>query len=107
MFISLVQLKLGHEERSFLLNNSKLIERWRVILRQCKNEDLRVDVRTLVDGFSRALDRKTAHIDLLLQVGRSVAGNDLGPSPAFYPFEISFLLHIMLLIAKRKGNISY
>ncbi len=72
MFISLVQLKLGHEERSFLLNNSKLIERWRVILRQCKNEDLRVDVRTLVDGFSRALDRKTAHIDLLLQVSRSV-----------------------------------
>ena len=71
LFISLVQLKLGHEERSFLLNNSKLIERWRVILRQCKNEDLRVDVRTLVDGFSRALDRKTAHIDLLLQVGRS------------------------------------
>ncbi len=38
-------MKLGHEERSYFLNNSKLIERWRLILRQCKNDDLRVDIR--------------------------------------------------------------
>ncbi len=42
------------------------------MLRQCKNDELRVDIRTLADGFARAIDRKTAHIDLLLQVRKQL-----------------------------------
>ena len=61
-----LKLKLGHEERSVGLNNAKITDQWRNILRKAKTVDLRRDVLTLKEAFERALDKKRKYIDSLM-----------------------------------------
>ena len=67
MIATFVKVKIGHEQKFHAVNNAKLVETWRIILRQCKNDELKTDVQTLREGFSRALDKKNAHIKLLMK----------------------------------------
>jgi hypothetical protein len=68
IFSAKFQIKVKKEEKFESLNNSKLIEHWRTLLRSAKTSDLQSDVRVLMDSFQRAIRQKSSHIQLLMQV---------------------------------------
>ncbi len=63
-----LQLKIRKEDKFETLNNAKLTEHWRVLLRAAKTRDLQSDVRVLMDSFNRAIRQKSFHIQMLMQV---------------------------------------
>lgn len=65
-------MKIGQEQKFASLNNAKLTEKWRTILRECKTAELHDDVKALMDSFSRALQKKDAQIKLLVKVSMSL-----------------------------------
>ena len=67
MVAGYLKLKLGHEEKSVSLNQAKIMDQWRTILRRAKTVDLRRDVQTLRSAFERALDKKKKYIAGLLR----------------------------------------
>ena len=77
---SFFQLKLSKEEKYFTVNNSKLIEQWRNLLREIKSQDLRSSVQLLNDSFSRAMAKKSIQVKLLLQVRTTERASSVYPA---------------------------
>lgn len=59
--------KLGSEMKSVKLNETKLIVKWRDILRQQKADELKKDIQILSQTFERIMDRKNSVIDALVK----------------------------------------
>merc|ERR1712139_14033 len=58
--------KLQKEEKSVRLNETKLITKWRDILRQSKSEELKKEIQILSQTFERMTDKKNAVIEALV-----------------------------------------
>lgn len=58
--------KLLKEEQAVKLNETKLITKWRAILRQNKSEELRTEIQILAQTFERIVDRKSNVIEVLV-----------------------------------------
>jgi len=58
--------KLHKEEKSVRLNETKLITKWRDILRQSKSEELKKEIQILSQTFERMVDKKNAVIEALV-----------------------------------------
>merc|ERR1711998_249950 len=57
--------KLSSEMKSVQLNETKLIIKWRDILRQQKADELKKDIQILSQTFERIIDRKSSVIEAL------------------------------------------
>lgn len=58
--------KLQKEEKSVKLNETKLITKWRDILRTAKSEELKKEIQILSQTFERMVDKKNAVIEALV-----------------------------------------
>lgn len=58
--------KLLKEEQAVKLNETKLITKWRSILRQNKSDELRTEIQILAQTFERIVDRKSNVIEVLV-----------------------------------------
>lgn len=92
MIHSFIKMKMGKEEKFAVINNSKLIYHWRSLQRAVKTGDLKNDISVLMDSFSKAIEKKNAHIRLLMQ--------DLNESEDQY--SIAFRSHIDIMGALEK-----
>lgn len=62
MILNFLKDKLEKEEKYSRLNNRKLIEKWRTIMRQTKSAELKREIQILSQTFERIMDRKDAVI---------------------------------------------
>ncbi|CBY31781.1 unnamed protein product [Oikopleura dioica] len=60
MILNYMKDKLAREEKYSRLNNKKLIEKWRSIMRQSKSAELKKELQILSHTFERIMDRKDA-----------------------------------------------
>lgn len=60
MVLNFLKDKLEKEEKYSRLNNRKLIEKWRTIMRQTKSAELKREIQILSQTFERIMDRKDA-----------------------------------------------
>ena len=58
--------KLHKEEKAVRLNETKLITKWRDILRNSKSEELKKDIQILSQTFERMVDKKNALVEALV-----------------------------------------
>lgn len=58
--------KLHKEEKAVRLNETKLITKWRDILRNSKSEELKKDIQILSQTFGRMVDKKNALVEALV-----------------------------------------
>ncbi|KAJ8358699.1 hypothetical protein SKAU_G00152240 [Synaphobranchus kaupii] len=66
MLTQFLKDKLRKEERNSVVNRHKLTERWRIVFRQTRAQELRRDIEVLSQTFERVLDRKESVIKCLL-----------------------------------------
>jgi len=65
MILNYLKQKLAQEEKYSKLNNKKLVEKWRAIMRQAKSAELKKEIVILSQTFERIMDRKSAVIQQL------------------------------------------
>merc|ERR1711914_20885 len=65
MILNYLKDKLAKEEKYSRLNNKKLVEKWRAIMRQAKSAELKKEIVILSQTFERIMDRKSAVIQQL------------------------------------------
>ncbi|CAG5089365.1 Oidioi.mRNA.OKI2018_I69.PAR.g12187.t1.cds [Oikopleura dioica] len=61
MILNYMKDKFAREEKYSKLNNKKLIEKWRSIMRQSKSAELKKELEILSHTFERIMDRKDAN----------------------------------------------
>merc|ERR1711973_305081 len=62
MILNFLKDKLEKEQKYSRLNNRKLTEKWRTIMRQTKSAELKREIEILSQTFERIMDRKDAVI---------------------------------------------
>lgn len=62
MILNFLKDKLAKEEKYSKMNNRKLIEKWRTIMRTTKSAELKREIQILSQTFERIMDRKDAVI---------------------------------------------
>ena len=68
MISTFIRLKLNKEEHFYIINNSKIINQWRTLLREVKTKDLHFNIKLLIESFSEAMTKKSQQVKILMQV---------------------------------------